>query len=58
MKLSSRKFIVTVMIFMVSAVLLWFGRIDQSAFKGIAEWIFLGYVIGNVAAAKIANGKS
>jgi len=42
MRLSSRKFIVTVLIFSVTALLLWFGKIDQTAFKGIAEWIFLG----------------
>ena len=48
MNLSSRKFIITLVMFLTTTVLCWFGKVDQSIYLTISGWIFTGYVLGNL----------
>lgn len=47
-RIGGRKFAITLIIFLVTALLTWFGKLDQAVFQMITGWVFTGFVMGNV----------
>ena len=52
-KIGGRKFTLVVLVFLVSAVLCWFGKIDQTIFSAITVTLITGFITGNVLQKKI-----
>ena len=48
MKIGSRKFVITLIIFLITSLLCLLNKIDQDVYQAISSWIFAGYVVGNL----------
>ena len=47
-RVGGRKFAITLIIFLVTALLTWFSKVDQGTFQTVTSLVFGGFVMGNV----------
>ena len=47
-KFKSRKLLVSLLLFVVATVLLWYAKIGSDHWVDMVKWVFWGYCVGNV----------
>lgn len=55
-KLSSRKFLICLIVQLLLFVFLWYGKIPANVVENLTGLIVSGYIIGNVAQKKLIGG--